>query len=120
MSHFFDTYAIIDLVRENQGYRKYADQKIITSLLNLGELYSAMLRDYGEDRARELREKLRGCYIDITEDIIVKAMEFRFRHKKKEFSFVDCVSFTLAKEHGLTFLTGDEDFQGMENVEFVK
>lgn len=33
---------------------------------------------------------------------------------------VDCIGYVYAKENGLRFVTGDKEFEGMENVEFVK
>jgi predicted nucleic acid-binding protein len=35
-------------------------------------------------------------------------------------SFVDGIGYTLARKQGLTFLTGDPAFEGMQGVEFVR
>ena len=47
-------------------------------------------------------------------------MEFRYKNKKKKLSMTDCISYFQAKELGIKFLTGDKEFQNLENVEFVK
>jgi predicted nucleic acid-binding protein len=33
---------------------------------------------------------------------------------------VDCISYALANRLGIKFLTGDMQFEGLPNVEFVK
>ena len=33
---------------------------------------------------------------------------------------VDCIGYMTAKRLGVKFLTGDREFEGMDNVEFVK
>ena len=35
-------------------------------------------------------------------------------------SIPDAIGYTIAKKYNIRFLTGDKDFEGMENVEFVK
>jgi predicted nucleic acid-binding protein len=40
--------------------------------------------------------------------------------EKRALSYADCVNYTFAKNLGLKLLTGDEDFRGMDNVEFMK
>lgn len=118
--YFFDTYAIIEIIKDNQNYQRFGKEEIVTSILNLGELYYALLKDFDEKMANGWKEKLKGCYLSITESVVVKAMKFKFENKNKNFSFVDCVGYILAKENNLKFLTGDKEFEDMKNVEFVK
>mgnify|MGYP001619676280 CR=1 len=120
MTYFFDTYAIIEIIKENRNYEQHSQEEIITSLLNFGELYCALLRDFDEKLANEWKERLRGCYLTITENVIVNAMKFKLKNKSKDFSFIDCVGYILAKENNLKFLTGDKEFKDLDNVEFVK
>ena len=47
-------------------------------------------------------------------------MEFRVEHKKQNLSMTDCISYIMSKNLGIKFLTGDKQFQNLENVEFVK
>ena len=120
MTYFFDTYAIIEIIKENKNYKPYSREEIITSILNLGELYYALLRDFDEKLANEWKEKLKECYLNINEGIVINAMKFKFENKNKNFSFIDCISYVLAKENNLKFLTGDKEFEDLDNVEFVK
>jgi len=41
-------------------------------------------------------------------------------NKNKNISITDCISYIQSKELGIKFLTGDNEFEYMENVEFVK
>ena len=118
--YFFDTYAIIEIIKENKAYVKYSQEILTTSILNFGELYYALLRDFNEAIANEWRRKLEQSLMLVDADIIAKAMLFKQKHKSKNFSFIDCVGYTLAKENGLVFLTGDKEFEDLDNVEYVK
>ena len=117
MKYFFDTYAIIEIIGNNNSYEKYKDEEIVTSILNVGELYYSLLREKGEKEADFWHKKLEQTAMLIDIEIVVKAMKFRFENKSKKFSFIDCVVYVLAKDKGLKFLTGDQAF---ENLEFVK
>ena len=119
MKYFFDTYAIIEIIEENKSYEKYKEEEIINSILNVGELFYA-LQKADEKTADIWYEKLKQSAIMIDAEIIKKAMKFRIENKEKKFSFIDCVGYTLAKERNLRFLTGDEGFRDIDNVEFVK
>jgi len=120
MKYFFDTYAIVEIIEENKNYERYKEEDIITSILNVGELYYSLLKEKDEKTAESWHEKLKQSALLIDAEIIKKAMKFRFENKNKKFSFIDCVGYIIAKERGLRFLTGDEGFKDMENVEFVK
>jgi len=120
MKYFFDTYAIVEIIRENKNYEKYFEEEVITSVLNLGELYYSMLREKGENEADKWYEKLKQSIFMVNPEVIRKAMKFRFDNKNKNLSFIDCVGYKLAEEKGLIFLTGDKEFKELPNVEFVK
>lgn len=120
MRYFFDTYALIEILKENPAYKAYAEQEIVTSILNIGEFHYALLRDFNKRVAGEWSTRLGKVALGVDKDTVVRAMEFRFYHRKKSLSFVDCAGYILAKERGMKFLTGDEDFRDIPNVEFVK
>lgn len=120
MSYFFDTYAIIEIIKENKNYLKFLNEEIITSILNIGELYYALLKDFDESTAEEWKNRLEKSTLLIDLDIVIKAIKFRFKHKAKKLSFVDCIGYILANENNIKFLTGDKQFEDLPNVEFVK
>ena len=47
-------------------------------------------------------------------------MIFRKKNKKKDFSLFDCVGYIFAQENNLLFVTGDEAFRSIKQVEFIK
>jgi len=120
MGYFFDTYAIIELVKENLNYSRFKDEEIITTALNLGEFYLSCLKIKDTESGEKWCNLLHDSTLSIELETVKKAMKFKLENKKKNLSFVDSVSYLIAKENGLKFLTGDKEFEGMENVEFVK
>ena len=120
MRYFFDSYAIIEIIRGNENYLKFKDEELVTSILNLGEVYYYLLKEKDEKTADSWHRLLINSAMLVDSGIVVKAMKFRFENKSKKFSFVDCIGYMLAKEKGIKFLTGDKGFENFENVEFVK
>ena len=120
MKYLFDAYAIIEIIKGNKNYELYLSEDFTTSILNLGEIYYFLLINYSEKDADIWCNKLKDNVLFIDNEIIIKAMKFKFNNKNKNFSFVDCVSYILAKENNLIFLTGDKEFKDMPNVEFLK
>lgn len=120
MKYFFDTFAIIEIIKENKNYEEYKEEEIVTSILNVGELYYSLLREEGEKTADSWYQKLKQTAMLVDVDIIIKAMKFRFENKAKKFSFIDCVGYIIAKDKELRFLSGDKAFENLDNVEFVK
>ena len=120
MAYFFDTYAIIEIIRKNSNYLKYKEEILTTSVLNVGELFYFLSREYGEETAESWHKKLENIAMPVDLDIVIKSMKFRSENKKRKLSFVDCVGYTIAKDNNLVLITGDEGFNGLENVEILK
>ncbi len=118
--YFFDTYAIIELIKGNPNYEFVEDNIIITGAMNIAETYYALLLENKEDFVDSIIKKLNIEIIDISQEITIKAAKFRYKNKKSFLSYIDCVGYILAKENNLIFLTGDKEFERMENVEFVR
>lgn len=117
--YLFDTSAIIEIIRENPKYDRYLSEEIITTSLNLGELYYFLLRNEGEKEAELWNNILKESLVDINNEAVIKAMRFRYENMKRNLSFVDCVSYIMARMHKITFLTGDKGFTGLPSVELV-
>ena len=65
-------------------------------------------------------ETLALKYVEpITKDII-DAAQYRFKRKKRNLSYIDCVGYSIARRLKLKFLTGDEQFQRERGVKYVK
>ena len=118
MQYFFDTYALIELTKNNPNFIKYADEFVTTTIFNLVELYYSILRDYNEEKAEDVYYRYKECAIQVNDDIIFEASKLKL--KNKNLSYTDCIGYCLALKNNLKFLTGDKEFKGMDNVEFVK
>lgn len=117
---FFDSYAIIELLEGNTSYSKYSGEQLITSSLNLAEVYYYYLKlRKGPDFLRCIQAgKIE--IIPVNLDDSLSAMRFKHDHRSQKFSFVDCIGYSLAISKELRFLTGDKEFEGLPQVEYVK
>ena len=120
MAFFHDSYAIIELMEGNKFYKPYQDFKIITSVLNIGEVYAILLRNEGKNKADEWFRNFNFSLLEILPEDIVNATYFRYINRKKGISITDALGHTLSLKHKLKFLTGDRQFENLPNVEFVK
>lgn len=94
--------------------------KIITTQLNLMELYYQLLALYDKQQAVEFFRRYEEFIVPISNSIIIEAMDFRKLHFKKNLSYVDCIGYIIARKIGIPFLTGDRQFEAMTNVKFIK
>lgn len=120
MSYFLDTYAMIEIVKGNEKFKDFLKEEAFTSLYNLYEFYFALLRDFNEQIARKFFYQFKTRIIQIRDEHIFKASRFKLDNKKKSLSYVDCIGYIMSLEYKLKFLTGDKEFENLENVEFVK
>ncbi len=122
---FLDTYAIQEILEGKESYENYTMQtRLITSKLNLMEIYYNILRKKGENSAESAFNGFAGLCVELSDDDLKQAVKFkasiRNSNPKSNISYVDAVGYTLAKKHNVRFLTGDKEFKGMDNVEFVE
>ncbi len=117
---FCDSYALIEFARGNLNYTKYLDEVLITSDLNVMELYYAFLRETNREKAEEHYLEWIDGAVKISEDVIRPAMEFKLKYKKENLSYIDCLGYLFAIKNKIRFLTGDEKFENKPGVEFVK
>ena len=115
---FFDTYAIFEIIKGNPNYRAYAESRIITTIFNLAELNRNLKKEKDKKIADEYTDKYSEFIVDVIIDDIKNAMDLKLI--KKNMSIPDVIGYTVAKRLDVKFLTGDNDFKDMENVEFVK
>lgn len=120
MTYFYDSYAIIEILKESENYAAFKDNIITTSILNLFEVYYYLLRVYNKQTADYWAKNLNFNFVELSPKISIDASSFRFENKNKDLSLTDCMGYVLALNNNLKFLTGDLKFEKMENVEFVK
>ena len=117
---FWDSYAIIEYLQDSSAYALYFEEKGIFTLLNILEVYYSVLNEKGREAANEVLDVLYPLKVEPTKDEIRKAMAFKAEKKKLKVSYADCLGYCVARERGMKFLTGDNAFKELENVEFVK
>jgi len=117
---FFDSFAIIEIIKGNEKYKEYLNKTPITTKFNLMEVYYYLLREVNEDKAEFYYNFYLPSCISISDDIIKEAMKFKLKFKNKNLSYIDCIGYVLSLEFGIKFLTGDIEFRDLRNVEYVK
>ncbi|MEK6850507.1 MAG: PIN domain-containing protein [Nanoarchaeota archaeon] len=117
--YVFDTYAIMEIIDGNEDYDKYLDSDIIINNFIFAELCYNLYRDK-DKRAGKTINKYSKYINSIKSEWIDEAMKFRLDWKDRSVSITDCVSYIMSKHIGVKFLTGDKEFENIENVEFVK
>ena len=86
------------------------------------EIYYAILRDYGEPAAEKAYSATGKYAIEFGDEDLKDAMKKRLelRKKKLDLSYADALGYKLSFRLRVKFLTGDDAFKDLENVEFVK
>jgi len=118
--YFFDTYALVEIVKGNPRYAAFKHVKIAVTVFNLVELHYKVLRDFDKKIADRLLDEYKETLMEVDAETIKEASEFRLLHRRKDISFADAIGYIAARRAGLKFLTGDKQFKGMRGVEFVK
>ncbi len=120
---FLDTYAVLEYLRGNAEYlKRMSGAKLSTSLLNLLELYYIVLREHGGKAADDVYSAYRHYQAEtIDEDVRSgMALKLRMRSKGINFSYADALGYAIAERLGIRYLTGDDAFKSLPDVEFVK
>ena len=122
--YYADTYALVEILKGNPAYERYAMEELVTSEFNMLELAYALRRDYGEERAIEILRIVRA-FITIAqprdEDYArASTLRLELRKQGRNLSLIDALGYVLAKRLNIRFLTGDREFKDLEGVEYVR
>ena len=117
-THFFDTYAFFEVINGNPKYKIYTESQVITTIFNLAELNYGLKKKMSKGASNNYTEKYYQYAVGIRLDDIQNAMDLKTVHRN--LSIPDAIGYIIAKKYNVKFLTGDKDFENMENVEFVK
>ena len=85
---------------------------------NLVELYLALLRNHGETEAQRQFRRFQSILVDPEDAWLFEAMALKVRRPK--LSYADAIGYTAARQTGARFLTGDEAFRRLPDVEFCR
>ncbi len=118
---YFDTYAFYELIMGNEAYKEFrTGYAIITTKMNLMELFYGLILKFNEEIADRYYDQFIQCTVDIDDKTIKEAMHFRKKYKDRKLSYIDCLGYTISLKMGVPFVTGDQQFQDMINVRFIK
>ncbi len=121
MKYFFDSYAIIEIIKGNENYLRFKDLQVVTTSLNAAEVYYYLLREFNEKTADYWIKRFNFDLINLIRlDDAINATKLKFWNKKEKLSYIGCIGYILSKILQIKFLTGDNKFKNKENVEFVK
>lgn len=117
-TYFFDTYAFFEIINGNPNYKKYVESIIITSIFNLAELDYNLKKEMTKEKADLYTKEYYPNLVDVTLEDLYQATDLK--SKNRQLSIPDVIGYTIAKRLKIKFLTGDEGFEKMDNVEYVK
>jgi predicted nucleic acid-binding protein len=118
-----DSYAFLALIEGNDRYRAiFARGCFVTTAMNVVEVYTALMRRMEPAEARAFAKRMLSVVVEVPPETALSAAEFRrkMRESGKDCSHIDAWGWAAAKALGRKFLTGDQAFKGVENVEFVR
>lgn len=118
VAYFFDTYALFGIINGNKNYLPYTNCGIVLTKLNLIELYYGLIRDFDETIANKYFTYFRPYCIDIDNEDIKYLVKVKLNNKK--LSYCDALGYTISLRLNIMFLTGDKEFESMDNVQYVK
>ncbi len=119
-TYFFDSYALIEILKGSPSYDKYIGADFLLTKLNLFEVYESILKDFGEKEAILFLEDYYGFAIDYEKETIIASAKLHLSMRKRHVSMTDCIGYTIAQQYNIPFLTGDKEFRDLDGVEFVQ
>ncbi len=118
--YFFDSYALVEVINGNENYNEYKPAGMIFTKMNLFEVYYALLRKLGQQEADSFLYSYSFYITDYDETVIAEAAQLKLLYKSRNISMADAIGYIVAKRWNVRFLTGDQQFKDLENVEYVK
>lgn len=115
-----DTYALVEISKENQKFYEYFTYDFVLTDLTLTEFYLVVLREEGEKTADYWFRKLEQYSLPVEREILIEAIKFKHEHRKEHISFFDAVGYIFSLKKGYLFVTGDKEFEKLPGVEFKK
>jgi predicted nucleic acid-binding protein len=123
VDYFADSYAFIAHFQGNPRYNRIFRKKtVVTSAMNVLEVYSTLARRIEEPEARRLATAILPSVVHVPAEVALHAGSFRqsMRARRRDCSHIDAWGYASANYLGVPFLTGDTAFKGVEQVDFVR
>jgi predicted nucleic acid-binding protein len=120
MTVLIDSWAWIEYWKGGESAKRAAghiegDEEAVVSTINLAEVYFWIGKYYDDATAKEkLAVVEKRCFvIPVERDLALEAARLKARHK---LALADSLILATAKQTGAKVVTGDPDFDGLDNV----
>lgn len=126
MAYFFDSCAVIEVLKSNLKFKEYNEEYKTFTIFNLAEIYHCLLKDFGYNDAIRIYYTLNSFVQPISDELLIEAIKFRINHNnkltknQKPLSYADAIGYIYSKQNNLKFLTCDDQFIDLPNVEHIK
>jgi predicted nucleic acid-binding protein len=103
-----------------QEFARYIEGKepLLTSVIQVYEVYKVVRRDVGEERALEAVSALRATAIEpLAETLALEAADLALEHG---LAMADAIILATARRHRAEVVTGDADFEGLPGVTVIR
>ncbi len=119
-----DSYALIAFFEDEPGADRVYEllvqaeksgEKLLMSVINLGEVWYSIARGYSEETAEEKLREIREMSIAIVDadwDLTRRAASFKAKGK---IAYADCFAAALASERKAQLVTGNPEFKPLED-----
>jgi len=93
-------------------------EPLVSSAIQIYEVYKVVRRDLNEERAIEAVSALRMTTIEpLVESLALEAADVALEHG---LAMADAIIFATASRHGAQIVTGDVDFDGLPGVTLIR
>lgn len=124
MKRILDAHALLVFLEKEPGFEKVEsffvnaiekDNYLLMTSVNFGEVYYIVLRECGEEKAKEIEKIIKTLPIEIVDVDRELAKEAAYFKATKKISYADCFSAALARLRKGELITGDKEFKALEN-----
>lgn len=94
------------------------EEPLLTSVIEIYEVYKVIRRDVSEERALESIAVLRqSTVVPVDETLALEAADIALGCK---LAMADSLVYATARRHNATLITADADFDGLEGVTLIR
>jgi len=94
------------------------DEPLLTSVIQVYEIYKVVRRDISEERAIESISALHATLIEsLAESLALEAADIALEHG---LAMADAIIFATARKHDAEIITADSDFDGLPGVTLIR
>ena len=107
--------AAYETVRDLLAQAADRDERLLMVSVNLGEVYYRTLRQFGSKRLREVEKRVGELPLEVVPADMGLARQAALLKATHRMSYADCFAAALAKARGGRVVTGDREFEAVED-----